>query len=156
MEFVASCRAGWRGNRQRIDAMNGEPNRRRSFELKDATINGALLAGTKFYEKNGEQRRFEAVLVNHTVASGKNANAITSRDTTFGIGFIEAGNREPILGREAWEPRLPLNGGDRGGGGAGAPAGEAGALTRRRERWRRGSVDERPPSRLARSVTTSK
>ena len=73
-----------------FDGINGETNRRRSFVLKDATINGALLAGTKFYE-NGEQRRFEAVFVNHTVASGKNANEITSRDTKFGIGFIETG-----------------------------------------------------------------
>ena len=73
-----------------FDAMNGETNRRRSFVLKDATINGALLAGTKFYE-NGEQRRFEAVFVNHTVASGKNANEISSRGTKFGIGFIETG-----------------------------------------------------------------
>jgi len=48
------------------------------------------LAGTKFYE-NGEQRKFEAVFVNRTVASGKNANEIASRDTKFGIGFIETG-----------------------------------------------------------------
>ena len=81
---------GERGGMVTFDAINGETNRRRSFVLKDATINGALLAGTKFYE-NGEQRRFEAVFVNHTVASGKNANEITSRDTRFGIGFIETG-----------------------------------------------------------------
>ena len=73
-----------------FDAINGETHRRRSFVLKDATINGALLAGTKFYE-NGEQRKFEAVFVNRTVASGKNANEIASRDTKFGIGFIETG-----------------------------------------------------------------
>ncbi|HEX3234528.1 MAG TPA: hypothetical protein VHR41_10055 [Gemmatimonadales bacterium] len=73
-----------------FDAMNGEINRRRSFVLKDATINGALLAGTKFYE-NGERRRVEAVFLNHTVASGKNANEIASHDTKFGIGFIETG-----------------------------------------------------------------
>lgn len=73
-----------------FDAINGETNRRRSFVLKDATINGALLAGTKFYE-NGEQRKFEAVFVNRTVASGKNANEIASRDSKFGIGFIETG-----------------------------------------------------------------
>ena len=73
-----------------FDAINGETNRRRSFVLKDATINGALLAGTKFYE-NGEQRKFEAVFVNRTVASGKNGNEIASRDTKFGIGFIETG-----------------------------------------------------------------
>ena len=73
-----------------FDAIRGETNRRRSFVLKDATINGALLAGTKFYE-NGEQRKFEAVFVNRTVASGKNGNEIASRDTKFGIGFIETG-----------------------------------------------------------------
>jgi hypothetical protein len=73
-----------------FDTMNGETNRRRSFVLKNATINGALLAATKFYD-NGEQRRFEAIFVNHTVASGKNANEITSRGTKFGIGFIETG-----------------------------------------------------------------
>ena len=73
-----------------FDPLNGETNRRRSFVLKDATINGALLAGTKFYE-NGAQRRFEAVFVNHTVASGRNANEVTERDTRFGIGFIETG-----------------------------------------------------------------
>lgn len=73
-----------------FDAINGETSRHRSFVLKNATINGALLAGTKFYE-NGEQRRFEAVFVNRTVASGKNEHEITSRDTRFGIGFIETG-----------------------------------------------------------------
>jgi hypothetical protein len=73
-----------------FDAINGETDRRRSFVLKAATINGALLAGTKFYE-NGEQRKFEAVFVNRTVTSGKNANEIASRDTKFGIGFIDTG-----------------------------------------------------------------
>jgi hypothetical protein len=73
-----------------FDAINGDTNRRRSFVLKDTTINGALLAGTKFYE-NGEQRNFEAVFVNRTVASGKTGNEIVSRDTKFGIGFVETG-----------------------------------------------------------------
>jgi hypothetical protein len=73
-----------------FDAIDGETNRRRSFVLKDATIKGALLAGTKFYE-NGEQRKLEAVFVNRTVASGKNANEIASRDTKFGVGFVETG-----------------------------------------------------------------
>jgi hypothetical protein len=78
-----------------FDAIDGETYRRRSFLLKDATINGALLAGTKFYE-NGEQREFEAVFVNRTVASGKNANEIASRDTKFGIGFIETGTGSEV------------------------------------------------------------
>jgi hypothetical protein len=78
-----------------FDAIDGETNRHGSFVLKDATINGALLAGTKFYE-NGEQRKFEAVFVNRTVASGRNANEIASRDTRFGIGFIETGTGSEV------------------------------------------------------------
>jgi hypothetical protein len=69
------------------DAIN---DRRMSFTLKDASISGALLSGTKVYE-NGEQQKFEAVFVNRTVATGKNENEITSRDTKFGMGFIQKG-----------------------------------------------------------------
>jgi hypothetical protein len=65
-------------------------DRRMSFTLKDAAIRGALLSGTKVYE-NGEQQKFEAVFVNRTVATGKNENEITSRDTRFGMGFIQKG-----------------------------------------------------------------
>jgi hypothetical protein len=65
-------------------------DRRMSFTLKDASISGALLSGTKVYE-NGEQQKFEAVFVNRTVATGKNENEITSRDTKFGMGFIQNG-----------------------------------------------------------------
>jgi hypothetical protein len=63
-------------------------DRRTSFTLKDASIVGALLSGTKVYA-NGEQQKFEAVFVNRTVATGKNENEITSRDTKFGIGFVQ-------------------------------------------------------------------
>jgi hypothetical protein len=65
-------------------------DRHLSFTLKDASINGALLSGAKVYE-NGVQQKFEAVFVNRTVATGKNENEITSRDTKFGMGFIENG-----------------------------------------------------------------
>jgi hypothetical protein len=78
-----------------FDTINGESDRRRSFVLKDATISGALLAGTKVYE-NGEQRKLEAVFVNRTVASGRNGNEIVSRDTRFGIGFIETGTGSEV------------------------------------------------------------
>jgi hypothetical protein len=70
------------------DTINGE--RRVNFTLKDATINGALLTATKVYE-NGETQKFEAVFVNRTVSSGKNENEIASRDTKFGLGFIQNG-----------------------------------------------------------------
>jgi len=81
---------------------------RRSFALKDAFISGALLTGTKVYE-NGEQQKFEAVFVNRTVSNGKNANEIASRDTKFGIGFIqEVSNNDSQKGTQTWTNRVFL------------------------------------------------
>jgi hypothetical protein len=62
--------------------------RKASFTLKDAAINGAVLTAAKVYS-NGEQRPFEAVFVNRTVTTGKNSSQVESRDTKFGIGFIQ-------------------------------------------------------------------
>jgi hypothetical protein len=62
---------------------------RANFTLKNASISGALLTGTKVYE-NGEQRPFEAAFVNRTVRTGKNPQSIESEDTKFGLGFIES------------------------------------------------------------------
>ena len=59
-----------------------------SFTLKDARVDGAYLSATRVYE-SGETRPFEAVFVNRTISNGKNANQIDTRDTSFGIGFIE-------------------------------------------------------------------
>jgi hypothetical protein len=58
------------------------------FTLKDARVDGALLAGTKVFE-NGRTEAFEAVFANRTVSTGKNADSINSRDTCFGLGFIQ-------------------------------------------------------------------
>jgi hypothetical protein len=62
------------------------------FNLKDAHVSEAVLTGTKVYE-NGMTESLEAVFVNRTVATGKNANEIESRDSSFGLGFIQT-NRE--------------------------------------------------------------
>jgi hypothetical protein len=76
--------------------------------LKDASINGALLTGTKLYE-NGEQRPFEAVFVNRTVSTGKNANTIESQNTSFGIGFIVNNTSSDGSGNtENWTNRVFL------------------------------------------------
>ena len=83
-------------------------DRRLSFTLKDASITGALLTGTKLYE-NGEQQSFEAVFVNRTVSTGKNVNEITSRDSKFGVGFIQAGkSNDSIPGVTNWTNRVFL------------------------------------------------
>ena len=88
------------------DTINGE--RRASFTLKNASINGALLTASKVYE-NGETEKFEAVFVNRTIASGKNANEIASRDTKFGLGFIQTGNWSDKEGRTMnWTSRVFL------------------------------------------------
>lgn len=57
--------------------------------LKDAPIKGALLTATKVFE-NGETVKFEAVFNNRTVSRGKNPNSIESRETKFGLGFIQS------------------------------------------------------------------
>lgn len=59
-----------------------------NFTLRDARVEGALLAGTKVYE-NGETQNFEAVFANRTVSNGTNPNNITGRDTSYGVGFIQ-------------------------------------------------------------------
>ena len=59
------------------------------FTLRDARISGALLTGSKVYE-NGSTVPFEALFTNRTVSQGKNANEITSRETLFGLGFIQS------------------------------------------------------------------
>ena len=83
-------------------------DRRQSFTLKDASINGALLTGTKVYE-NGEQRPFEAVFVNRTVSTGKNANTIESQNVSFGIGFIVNNASSDETGKtENWTNRVFL------------------------------------------------
>jgi len=88
------------------DSLNRD--RRQSFTLKEAVISGALLTGTKVYE-NGEQRPFEAVFVNRTVRTGKNANTIESEDVKFGIGFIVNNSSSDGSGNtENWTSRVFL------------------------------------------------
>lgn len=79
-------------------------NRRRTFTLKDARLEGALLTATKVYE-GGEQEKFESVFVNRTVSTGRNANDIDSRDTKFGLGFIQQGSDN---GEQNWTNRVFL------------------------------------------------
>jgi hypothetical protein len=61
------------------------------FTLRDARIDGALLTAVKVYE-NGETRPFEAVFVDRTVTTGKNANSIESSNVSFGLGYVHTGS----------------------------------------------------------------
>jgi hypothetical protein len=67
---------------------NFDKQRSRKFTLRDARIEGALLTATKVYD-GGETQNFEAVFVNRTSIHGKNPNEIESRETQYGIAFIE-------------------------------------------------------------------
>jgi len=60
-----------------------------NFTLKDAGVVGAMLTATKVFE-NGETKKLEAVFVNRTVTSGTNAASITSRETAYGLGYVES------------------------------------------------------------------
>jgi hypothetical protein len=63
--------------------------KQRNFTLRDARIEGALLTATKVFE-NGATEKFEAVFNNRTITQGKNPNEIESRETKYGLGFIQA------------------------------------------------------------------
>lgn len=67
---------------------NFENSSRLNFTLRDARIEGALLTATRVYA-DGSTRRLEAVFVNRTVTQGSNPNKINSRETKFGLGFVE-------------------------------------------------------------------
>ena len=71
------------------DSVDGERiGGRRSFTLEHGRVNGAVLTADKVFA-DGLVERLEAVFVNRTMLEGKNAEAITSRRTAFGIGYIE-------------------------------------------------------------------
>jgi disulfide oxidoreductase YuzD len=70
---------------------NFENSSRVGFTLRDARIEGALLTATRVYA-DGSTRRLEAVFVNRTVTQGSNPNKIQSRETKFGLGFVEVYN----------------------------------------------------------------
>ena len=59
---------------------------KRAYTLKNAHIRDAVLTADKVYTINP---RFEAVFVTSTTAIGKNAENIESRDSKFGLGFIQ-------------------------------------------------------------------
>lgn len=64
-------------------------SKKQNFTLKDARIEGALLTATKIFA-NGETEKLEAVFNNRTVTEGKNPNEINSRETKYGLGFIDS------------------------------------------------------------------
>ena len=66
----------------------GDNSSKQYFTLRDARVSGALLTATKVYEK-GETEPFEAVFNNRTVTQGKNPNQIETRETLYGLGFIQ-------------------------------------------------------------------
>ncbi|MCA1624873.1 MAG: hypothetical protein LC768_10075 [Acidobacteria bacterium] len=63
-------------------------SQKRNFTLKDARIDGALLTATKVFA-DGRTEKLEAVFNNRTMIEGKNPNEITSRETKYGLGFID-------------------------------------------------------------------
>ena len=65
-------------------------SRKQNFTLKDARIEGALLTATKVFA-DGRTKKLEAVFNNRTVTEGKNPNEINSRQTKYGLGFVDAG-----------------------------------------------------------------
>lgn len=70
-----------------------------AFTLRDARVDGPLLQATKVYS-DGTTEVLNAVFVDRTTTTGRNAQAIDSTTTEFGIGFIRT--------EKAWTSRLFL------------------------------------------------
>ena len=66
----------------------GDSAGRQNFMLRDARVEGALLTATKVYD-GGRTEPFEAVFNNRIIVQGKNPNAIETRETRYGLGFIQ-------------------------------------------------------------------
>ena len=90
MEFVASCRARRHGNRQRIrrDKRRDQPPPELCTQGRD---DQRCPVGRDEILRERGTAQVRSRLCHRTVASGKNGNEIASRDTKFGIGFIETG-----------------------------------------------------------------
>ena len=66
-----------------------DTSQKQNFTLRDARIEGALLTATKVFA-DGTKEKLEAVFNNRTVIEGKNPNEINSRETKYGLGFIDS------------------------------------------------------------------
>lgn len=64
-------------------------SQKRNFTIQNARIEGALLTATKVYA-SGDLKKLEAVFNNRTVTEGKNPNEINSRETKYGLGFVDS------------------------------------------------------------------
>jgi len=86
IELRVSADGKVEGNGYDFD-LNG--SQKQNFTLKDARIEGALLTATKVFA-DGATEKLEAVFNNRTVVQGKNPNQIESRETKYGLGFIDS------------------------------------------------------------------
>lgn len=72
-----------------VDTINGDPEANKiAYKLSNARVKGAVLTAEKVFA-DGRSEPFEAVFVNRTTLSGKNADTIESRTTSFGLGFVQ-------------------------------------------------------------------
>lgn len=72
-----------------FDTINGDMNgSKMDYTLKNARVQGAVLTADKVFA-DGTSERLEAVFVNRTTLAGKNVDNIETRDTKFGLGFVQ-------------------------------------------------------------------
>lgn len=84
-----SVAADGRAEGSGVDTINGGSNgNKMSYTLKNARVQGAVLTADKVFA-DGTSQRLEAVFVNQTIVLGKNAQTIESRNTVFGLGFVQ-------------------------------------------------------------------
>ena len=65
-------------------------NKPLAFTLRDARVDGSLLRATKVFD-DGKTEALEAVFVDRTTSSGKNAKTIEEAKVEFGLGYVMSG-----------------------------------------------------------------
>ena len=76
-----------------VDTINGDPNANKmAYTLKNARVQGAVLTEDKIFA-DGSSERLEAVFVKRTTLTGKNKDSIETRDTAFGLGFVQTNGK---------------------------------------------------------------
>ena len=65
-------------------------NKTLAFTLRDARVDGSLLRATKVFD-DGKTETLEAVFVDRTTSTGKNAQTIEEAKIEFGLGYVMSG-----------------------------------------------------------------
>jgi hypothetical protein len=86
-EMTINARADGTFTATGTDTIDPQGTRSGHYTISDGRIDGAVATGTKVFD-TGERQPLEAVFVERTVSTGKNADHIETVNKSFGIGWV--------------------------------------------------------------------